>query len=250
MAVAKEIVLEADASSSSSSSNSSTDHEKVEEVSNCFSSRREPLSDDDDDGGDNGPVNLDDNDVIKQSCATLSNEALKLLKHASRSVMKRKQRRIERRRGGAASITRSLYEELQSLRNLIAPHTIGDINSAEPCVITDALGYLTLLKQEIKDLNEGLMQSIKEPNSRVSQDAQVEVVSSGQRLEIYVSCNKRAGLLAELMLLLESTGLVFDDVNASCHHRLLFKACSTQKGVHLMDKQALRRAVLRAIQQM
>ena len=48
------------------------------------------------------------------------------------------------------------------------------------------------------------------------------------RLDIRVSCRKKAGLLAEIINVLESLGLLFDDVNASCHNRLLLKASSTQ----------------------
>ena len=50
----------------------------------------------------------------------------------------------------------------------------------------------------------------------------------GHRLDIRVSCHKKAGLLADIINMLESLGLLFDEVNASCHDRLLLKASSAQ----------------------
>eukprot|EP00250_Pteridium_aquilinum_P016899 c23351_g1_i1 orf=1208-2257(+) len=140
-----------------------------------------------------------------------------------------------------------LYKELQSLRSMIPSHIHGGDLDAEPCVVKDALTYLKFLKQEMKSLKEGLIKPL-ESRMRTCFDAQVDVkLCTTERLEVKVSCKKRVGLLAELMVVFQSHGLIFDSFDASYHQWLLLQATSTQKGIHFMDMQAIRRAILMTI---
>lgn len=182
-------------------------------------------------------VQKKDKHKLQESGVALSQQALILLKQASRSL--RKRRRVK------GLIVAPLYRQLKSLRKLV-PYSSP---AKESCVISDALNYLRQLKQEINDLHDGLKQS-DSLSSLPPQDVHlstVEVINVNQGLRIYVSCQKRPGLMADLMVVLETAGLVFDEVNASCHNSLTIDAFTTQKGVDAIDKKAIRRGLLRAI---
>lgn len=187
---------------------------------------------------------------ISKSCGgdfPLRKEALVLLEQASKSMANvRKKTKI---RNTKARMVAPLYKQLDSLRNLIPQFTqVGESS----CVITDALVYLEQLKREIQVLQKGMKLSSNVFSSS-SQDGaspccnRVEVVCLMQRLRIHVCCEKRDGLIADLMLSLETLGLVFQYVNVSYRNCLVLEALTTQENVGAIGEAAVRQAILRAI---
>lgn len=174
----------------------------------------------------------------------LRREVLVLLEQASKSMANlRNKTKISNTK---SSMIAPLYKQLDSLRNLIPHFTqVGESS----CVITDALRYLEQLKREIQVLQEGMSNFF----SRSPQDGatpcsnMVEVVCLMQRLRIHVCCEKRDGLIADLMLSLETLGLVFEYVNVSYRNCLVLEALTTQENVGAIGEAAVRRAIWRAI---
>lgn len=169
----------------------------------------------------------EDIDEVHDSRGPLSDEALGLLKRASRTLSKRKRR-------STTSIVAPLYRQLKSLRTVVPYNT----PSKTSCVILDGLGYLERLKQEFEDLQSSL---------KLQQDHSVEVADVKHGLRVRVFCKKKQGLLADLMMVLETFGLVFDDMNASCHSILTLDAFTSQEGIDFIDKKAIAKALLKAI---
>lgn len=177
----------------------------------------------------------------------LRTESLVLLEQASKYMADlRKQKKISNTK---SSMVAPLYKQLESLRNLIPNSSrVGESS----CVITDALGYLAQLKRQIQRLEEG-MKLTSNAFSRPPQDGaspcriMVEVVCLQRWLRIQLCCEKREGLMADLMFSLETLGLVFDHVNVSYHNCLVFEALTTQEDVDAIGEEAVRQAIIRTI---